>query len=488
MVQKLKKNARRARYHIVAVFHTIRNVNANELWQDIKESIAGSDKDFTNVSLSRAILLLSIPMVLEMLMESIFVVVDIFFVSKVGPNAVAAVGITETIVHLVYAIGMGLSAATTALVSRRIGEKKPAEAGAAAFQAIAIGFSISLLISIAGLFFAQDLLELMGAAPEVVEIGTPYTTIMLSGNVVIMLLFIINAVFRSSGDAAISMRVLWLANIINIILDPCLIFGLGPFPALGVKGAAIATTIGRGLAVLYQFYLLFRGSGRIQMKINQLKINFSVMGQIIRLSLWGFWQAFIPTLSWIIMVRIVSLFGSNVLAGYTIAIRIIIFSLLPAWGLGNAAATLVGQNLGAGKPARAEKSVWIAGFINLILLGVVGTFFIIYSEFFISIFINTPQVVREGALCLRVISFGYLSYAFAMIMIQAFNGAGDTTTPTIINFFCFWLLEIPLAWLLAKPLGLKELGVYIAIVVAETIMAFVAIYLFRKGKWKNRQV
>lgn len=488
MVQRLKRNARKAKCHIVAVFHTIRNVDTTALWQDIKESLAGTDKDFTHVSLARAILLLSIPMVLEMAMESIFVVADIFFVSRMGPSAVAAVGITETIVHLIYAIGVGLSAATTAVVSRRIGEKNRRGAGIAAFQAIFIGFSISIVISLAGIFFARDLLHLMGADPEVVAVGTPYTAIMLGSNIVIMLLFIINAVFRSSGDAAVSMRVLWLANIVNIILDPCLIFGLGPFPQLGVQGAAIATTIGRGLAVIYQFYILFKGRGRVQLKVNMLKINVNVIGRILRLSLWGFWQAFIPTLSWIILVRIVAIFGSNVLAGYTIAIRLIIFSLLPAWGLGNAAATLVGQNLGAKKPERAEKSVWIAGFINLTLLSVVGVIFVIFSEFFIAIFISTPEVVREGATCLRVISLGYLSYAFAMIMVQAFNGAGDTTTPTIINFFCFWMLEIPLAWILANPLQLDELGAYIAIVIAESVMALAAILLFRRGKWKYREV
>jgi len=362
---------------------------------------------------------------------------------------------------------------TTAIVSRRIGEKNREGASTAAAQAIIVGFLISVVISFIGIFFAKDLLNLMGASPDVIKIGSSYTGIMLAGNLVIVFLFIINAIFRSSGDAAVSMRVLWLANIINIILDPCLIFGIGPFPELGVTGAAVATNIGRGIAVIYQFYILLKGKKRIQLKLSQIK---------------PIGQSIIVTSSWIGMVRIIAVFGSQVLAGYTIAIRIVIFTLLPSWGLANAAATLVGQNLGAKEPKRAEKSVWIAGFINMSILGIIGIVFNLFPEFLIALFINEPGVILQGAICLRIISFGYLAYAFGMVVIQAFNGAGDTATPTKINFFCFWLLEIPLAWFLAMPMKLNANGVYIAIVVAESMMALVGIILFRQGKWKDRTV
>jgi len=472
----------------ISFFHVVRRVKIARLWKDIIESIAGSKQDFTSITLGRAILLLSIPMVLEMVMESVFAIADIFFVSKIGSNAVAVVGITESLLTIIYSIGLGLSAATTAIISRRIGEKDSKGASVASVQAIIAGAFVSVLISVFGILFAHDLLKLMGASSEVIQSGAAYTSIMLGGNMVIMLLFIINAVFRSAGDAAISMRVLWLANIINIILDPCLIFGLGPFPELGVKGAAIATTIGRGIAVVYQFLLLFRGRGRIRLTFKHFTFDFKVMKQLIRLSLGGIGQSIIATSSWIGMVRIIAIFGSEVLAGYTIAIRIVIFTLLPSWGLGNAAATMVGQNLGAKKSQRAERSVWIAGFINMAILGIFAVFFIFIPDFFIGIFIKDPRVIGSGADCLRIISYGYLSYALGMVLIQAFNGAGDTLTPTKINFFCFWLLEIPLAWLLALPLGMAEKGVYIAIVVAESMIAVVGIYLFKRGKWKKREV
>ncbi len=459
-----------------------------KILKDIVESIRGTEMDFTEGRLGRAILLLSIPMVLEMVMESIFALVDIFFVSKLGSDAVATVGITESLLTIIYALGLGLSVGTTAIVSRRIGEKNSEGASTAAVQAIAIGIGISLFIAIPGIFLAREFLRIMGATPEIVESGYHYTGIMLGGNVVIMLLFIINAIFRSAGDAAISMRVLWMANLFNIILDPCLIFGLGPFPELGIKGAAIATNIGRGLAVLYQFYLLFHGKKRVKLILKHLKLNFSVMRKLIKVSLGGIGQNIIATSSWIGLVRIIAVFGSEVLAGYTIAIRIILFSLLPAWGLANAAATLVGQNLGARKPKRAERSVWLTGYANMAFLGLITVFLILNPAFFIKLFIDNDSVIASGASCLRIISYGYIFYAMGMVLVQAFNGAGDTLTPTKINFFCFWMLEIPLAYFLAIPSGFGEKGVYYAIIIAESVMTIVVFLIFRRGKWKMREL
>lgn len=458
------------------------------IWKDIVESIKGTKQDFTGVALGRGILLLAIPMVLEMVMESIFAIVDIFFVSKVGPDAVAAVGITESIETIIYSAAAGLGTATTALVSRRIGEKNPEGASVAAVQAIVAALIVSLCFAVPGVIFASDLLRMMGASSGVIEIGHGYTAVIMGSNVIVVLLFIINAVFRSAGDAAVSMRVLWLANILNIILDPCLIFGLGPFPQLGVKGAAIATAIGRGTAVVYQFYLLFRGKGRVKLITTRLKLDFKVMKSLLRLSLGGMGQSIIATSSWIGMVRIIAVFGSQVLAGYTIAMRIVMFSLLPSWGLSNSATTLVGQNLGAKKPDRAERAVWLTGFINTVMLGLLAVFFIVFPAFFIRLFIADPAVIANGAVCLRIISYGYLFYAFGMVIVQAFNGAGDTMTPTIINFFCYWLLEIPLAWLLAIPLGMEANGVYIAIVAAESMLTIIGIIVFRRGRWKTRVV
>ncbi|MCB2194633.1 MAG: MATE family efflux transporter [Bacteroidetes bacterium] len=458
------------------------------LWKDVLESISGTDKDFTKEKLSKAILLLSIPMVLEMVMESVFAIADIFFVSKLGADAIATVGITESLLTIIYAIGMGLSMATTALVSRRIGEKKPYRASVAAVQAIIVGSLVSLLIGIPGLIFAKDLLRIMGANENIVHFNSSYTTILLGSNIIIMLLFIINAVFRSSGDAAVSMRVLFLANAANIILDPLFIFGLGPIPALGIKGAAIATTTGRGLAVVYQFYLLLKGNGRIKIYKKAIKLNAKVMYDLIKISLGGIGQSIIATLSWIGMVRIIAMFGSTALAGYTIAIRIIIFVLLPSWGLSNAAATLVGQNLGANKPERAEKAVWTTGYVNMLLLGLISVIFIMEPHFFIGLFIKNTEVILTGAKGLRIVSLGFIFYAMGMVMIQAFNGAGDTRTPTKINIVCFWLIEIPLAYYLAKFHEFNENGVYIAIIIAESIMTLIAIWLFRKGKWKTQKV
>lgn len=458
------------------------------LWSDIKSSIAGTEQDFTEGKLGRAILLLSIPMVLEMSMESIFAVVDIFFVSRLGANAVATVGITESLITIIYAIGIGLSMGTTALVSRRIGEKDKKGASVSAVQAILVAVIVSIPISLIGIFFAKDLLHLMGAEEAIVENLYGYTAIMIGGNIVIMLLFVINAVFRGAGDAAISMRVLWVANGLNIILDPLLIFGIGFFPELGVKGAAVATVTGRGIGVIYQFYLLGSGKHRIVITQKQIQVQWQVMKNLIRVSLGGIGQFIIATSSWIGLVRILAEFGSITVAGYTIAIRIFIFSILPSWGMSNAAATLVGQNLGANKPERAEQSVWAAAFVNMAFLAVVGLTFYFAADFLVSLFSSDQEIIEIGGQCLRILCYGYLAYAFGMIIIQAFNGAGDTMTPTAINFICFWMVEIPLAYFLALELGFKQDGVFYAIVVSETLLAILGYIVFRRGKWKKTNV
>ncbi len=462
--------------------------NLKPIFKDIREAISGSDQDFTKGSINRAIFLLSVPMVLEMIMESVFAVVDIWFVSKLGADAVATVGITESLITIVYSIAIGLSMATSALVARRIGEKDKEGATKSAFQGVAVAAITAILIAIPGAIYAGDLLILMGVSDEIAKDFSSYTAIMLGGNIVIMLLFVINGIFRSSGDAAISMRVLWLANIINLILDPILIFGWGPIPAMGIAGAAIATTIGRGIAVSYQLYILFYGKVRVGFSLSALKIDFPLMARLVRISLGGIGQTIIATSSWIGMVRIIAEFGSEVVAGYTIAIRVVIFSLLPSWGISNATATLVGQNLGAKEPDRAEKSVWATGKINIILLGMIGIIFIIMPTFFIRLFITDSAVVEVGANALRIISFGFFAYGFGMVLIQAFNGAGDTRTPTRINLICFWLIEIPLASFLSLYAGMNENGVFYSIVISETLLAIIAFYLFRKGKWKENKV
>lgn len=463
-------------------------IKYRKIVSDIKEAIAGTEQDFTKGSLKRAIFLLSVPMVLEMMMESIFAVVDIYYVSRLGADAVATVGITESLITIVYAIGVGLSMATTAMVSRRIGQKDKKGASRAAFQSIITGLFVSFLIAVPGIIFAEDLLRLMGAEESIYTSMSSYTAIMLGGNAVIMLLFIINAVFRSAGDAAISFRVLLIANGLNIILDPILIFGLGPIPELGIMGAAIATNIGRGLAVIYQFYLLFKGNKRVRLGFDNIRVHFETIKQLIKLSLGGIGQNIIAMSSWIGLVRIISVYGSEALAGYTIAIRIIIFALLPSWGISNAAATLVGQNLGAKQPERAEKSVWMVGKINIVLMGLLSVILILFPSFFIRLFITDDNVVASGAMSLRIISYGFALYGLGMVLVQALNGAGDTITPTKINFFCFWLIEIPLAYLLALQLHVGETGVYYSIVIAESVMTIAALWFFRRGKWKLKEV
>ncbi len=474
---------------IVALsFTKLKNIDFKNIWQDIKEAIAGSERDFTNTSLSRAIFILAVPMVLEMAMESVFAVVDIFFVSRLGHDAVATVGLTESTMTIVYAIGVGLSMATTALVSRRIGEKNKKEAGVVAFQAILLGVFISMFIAVPGMIFAKDFLKIMGASDKMANSGYMYPAVMFGTNMVIMLLFIINAVFRSSGDAAMSMRVMLFANIINIILDPMLIFGIGPFPELGIMGAAVATSIGRGMAVLYQFYLLFSGNHRIRLYFDSVKVKLGVMVKILKISGGGILQNLIATSSWIFLVRIIAVSGPEALAGYTISIRIIIFLLLPAWGLSNAAATLVGQNLGAKKPERAEKAVWVTGYANMAFMGSMGLLLFIFPHFWVKLFISESAVVENGILALRIISSGFLFYALGMVMMQGFNGSGDTTTPSKINFISFWLFEIPLAWFLAIVMKMGLTGASIAIVIAESFLAIIALIMFRKGKWKLREV
>lgn len=447
--------------------------------RDLLDALRGTSTDYTQGSLGRAILLLSVPMMLEMALESVFAVVDVFFVSTLGPSAIATVGLTESVLTLVYAVSIGLTMGTTAFVARRIGEKDPRGAADAAVQSIAVGLAASIPFSLAGIFFARDILRLMGADAWSLEHGWRFTAWMLGGNVVIMLIFINNAIFRGAGDAAIAMRVLWLSNGINLVLDPSLIRGWGPFPRLGVEGAGVATTIGRGVGVLVQLFVLFRGAKHIRILRDQVRLHTEVMGTLIRTSIGS---------SWIGLVRIASAFGSEVVAGYTIAVRIFVFTLLPAWGLSNAAATLVGQNLGARQPERAERSVWLTGWLNMTFLGVVSLAYIFFNEPLMRLFTAEPGVVTAGAECMRIVAYGYLIYAWGQVMPQAFNGAGDTMTPTKINFFCFWLLEIPLAWFLALHLGLGQKGVWWSIVAAELAAGLAGIVLFRRGGWKTIRV
>ncbi len=458
------------------------------LWSSLVEAVRGSHQDYTTGSLNRAILLLAVPMVLEMVLESLFAVVDIFWVGRLGANAVATIGLTESMLSLVFAVAMGLSLSTTAMVARRIGEKDPEGAAVAGVQAIALGLMVSLAVGIPCGIWAPNLLRLMGATPEIIATGSNYTRICLGGSFAVLLLFLNNAIFRGAGDAAIAMRLLWVSNILNLILDPCLIFGLGPFPRLGVTGAAVATLTGRSIGVLYQFYRLMRGTERLRILKSQIRLQADVLLRLVRVSLTGILQFAIAHTSWIGLVRIVSIFGAAALAGYTIGIRIVIFVILPSWGLSNAAATLVGQNLGAGHPERAEQAVWRTGLYNMIFLGTVGVVFIFFAEPIVRLFTHDPAVVVLGAACLRIISYGNLGYAYFMVMMQAFNGAGDTITPTIVNFFGFWLFEIPLAYWLAIPLHMKSNGVFASIAIAESSMAIASAILFKQGKWKKQKI
>lgn len=459
------------------------------LWRSILDALRGVQQDYTQGSIGRAITLLAIPMILEMSMESLFAVVDIFFVSKLGADAAAAVGLTESLLTLVYGLAIGLSMATTAMVARRVGEKDLEGARTAAVQAIILSLVLIAPISIAGAVWAPDLLRLMGAPESVVATGAGYTAVMFGGSASIFLLFLINAIFRGAGDPVVSMRSLWLANLLNIVLGPCFIFGWGPFPALGVLGAAVATTIGRSSGVLYQIWSLRRGSSRIVLGLGDLRrLEGGLILHLLRVATPAMFQFLIATASWLGLVRIIASFGSSALAGYTIAIRVVIFAILPSWGLSNAAATLVGQNLGAGRPDRAERSVWQTGLYNMVFLGMVGAVFLVFAETVLRLFTSDPEVLRSGVACLRLVSCGFPFYAWGMVMVQAFNGAGDTWTPTWINLGCYWLFQIPLAWALAHPFGFESTGVFVAIAIAESTLAVVGMVAFRRGRWKERRI
>lgn len=450
-----------------------------------KQAIKGEQQDYTSGSIDKAILLLSIPMILEMAMESIFAVVDVYFVSQLKDNdAVATIGLTESLLTLIYSLAMGLSMGATAMVARRVGEKDIKAAEVAAAQAIFVGLGLSMIICLTGILFSTDLLRLMGAGEQLIQKNAGYTRWMLSGNITIMMLFLINGVFRGAGDASIAMRSLMLANILNIVLDPIFIFGLGPVPGFGVEGAAIATNIGRGAGVLYQIYHLQNGKGIIKLHGENFLIQWNIIVRLIKVSAGGTGQFLIGSASWVFLMRIISDFGSAALAGYTIAIRVIIFAILPAWGMANASATLVGQNLGAGHPDRAEKSVWRAAFLNVVFLAVVTVIFFTMAGPILRLFSADENVLRNGIQCLQIVSLGYVFYAYGMVVNQSFNGAGDTRTPTIISFFGFWIFQIPLAYTFAKGLAYGPVGVYSAISIAESVMAITGIIIFKRGNWK----
>ncbi len=457
-------------------------------WLAVREAISGSHRDFTTGNLNRAIILLAIPMVLEMVLESLFAVVDIFWVGRLGPDAIATVGLTESMLTLIFAVGLGLGMSTTAMVARRIGEKDPEGAAVAGMQGILLSLAASVVIAVPCILYAPQLLRLAGGTPQIVATGAGYTRIALGGGGVLLLLFLNNAIFRGAGDAAVAMRLLWVSNIINLVLDPCLIFGWGPFPKMGVTGAAAATLTGRSIGVLYQFYRLARGTERIRIGVRQMRLQLGVMVRLVRVASGGIVQFLIAQASWIGLVRIVSIFGATALAGYTIGIRIIIFILLPSWGLSNAAATLVGQNLGAGQPDRAATSVWRTGLWNMIFLGSVGVVFFVFARLIVSAFTNDPEVLRVGVNCLRILCCGNVGYAYGMVMLQAFNGAGDTLTPTLVNLVGFWILELPLAWWMSIHTRLRENGVFLSVVLAEIFMVAASMLLFRQGRWKRHKI
>lgn len=453
----------------------------------LREALSDNDVDLTRGPVGRALGLLAIPMMLEMAMESVFAVADIIFVSRIGTDAVAAVGITEALVTVLYAIAIGLGMGVTAMVSRRIGARDADGAARTTGQAIWIGAAVSVATGLCGALFAEDLLTLMGASSSVIETGAGYTTIMLGGSITIVYLFLLNAAFRGAGDAAVALRSLWLANGINIVLDPCLIFGLGPFPELGVTGAAVATTIGRSAGVIYQLLYLLGGTGRLEFHWRHLAIDGVLIRRMLLISAGGVGQFLITTASWIGLVRIVAIYGSSAVAAYTIALRMIEFALLPAWGLGNAAATLVGQNLGAGSPGRAAESAWKAAQYNGVFMTLVGVLMIVLAPLIAGALSDDPEVVRYGTACLRILGLGYPVYAVGMIMIQALNGAGDTYSPTVINFFCFWVVQIPSAYWLATAMGLGPYGVFWAIVISETLLTLLTISVFARGRWQTHK-
>jgi putative MATE family efflux protein len=477
----------------------------NSFWSILKEAVGGSSRDFTQGSIGLAIFLLAVPMILEMGMESVFAIVDIFFVAHLGADSVAVVGLTESMLAIIYAVAIGLSIGATATVARRTGEKDLEGAARSAAHAIYLGVIVSLVMSLVGIIFAPTFLALLGAEPQVIAEGTTFTRIMLGGNLVIVFLFLLNAIFRGAGDAAVAMRVLFLANLLNIFLAPCFIYGadifafLGIsapqvvldnwiFPRLGVTGAAIGTTIGRGCGVLFAAWYLFRKSGRITIRREHWQFDSAIMMNLVKIAAPAVLQFTIATASWSALVRVVAGFGSEAIAGYVIGLRVIMFALLPAVGLSNAAATLVGQNLGAGKPERAEKSVWKAAYINAAVLGAVSLIFLIFSRSIVGIFTDEANVQAYGTECLHIVAYGFIFYAFGMVLESSFNGAGDTWTPTYLNLFIFWIFEIPLAYLLAYHFELGPNGVFWAITIAFSVLAIVSALLFRRGKWKEKVV
>lgn len=451
----------------------------------IKQSLKGGEYDYTQGSIRAAIVLLAIPMILELSLESVFAVVDMFFVGKLGASAIQTVGLTEASITIIYSIAIGLSTAATAVVARRVGEKNPDAAAHAGMQALVLATVVTVILSILGIIFAPDILRVMGATDEVVQAGTSFTRIMLGSSGVIVFLFLINGIFRGAGDAAMAMRSLWIASIINIVLDPLLIYGYGPFPELGLEGAAIATVIGRGTGVFYQCYYLFRGKGLLKVKRVHFKWDRPVLKTLVEVAWPATFQFIIASGSWIVLAAMVAhTGGTDASAGYQIAIRNVVFFILPAWGLSNAAATLVGQNLGANQPDRAEKSVWLTTRYNAVFMSGVMLLFLLFAAPIISVFTQEPEARHFGILSLQIISTGYIFYGIGMVMIQSLNGAGDTKTPTWINLVGFWLFQIPLAWLLSEYLNMGPVGAFIAIPVAETALALAAWYYFRKGKWK----
>jgi putative MATE family efflux protein len=457
--------------------------------QLLKEALNGSEQNFTEGNLNKAIFLLAIPMIVEMGMESIFAVVDIFYVSRLNDsNAVAAVGYTESVLSILYSLAMGLGMGATAIVARRVGEHDHEGASTAAVQAIYLGLIISFVISMGGIFYYKDILSLMGASQDVIASSSSYALWMFAGNYTVTFLFLINAIFRGAGNAAIAMRALLLANALNIILDPIFIFGLGPIPAMGVEGAAIATNIGRGIGVLFQMYYLLNGLSIIKIRWNNLALRSKIIFNVIKVSGGSILQFIIGSASWIFLMKLMSTFGDNAVAGYTIAIRIFIFTLLPSWGLANAAATLVGQNLGANQPDRAETSVWRAAYFNAFIMAFVMILFLTISPTIIGIFTSQQEVLYYGVQALRYVSLGYIFYGYGMVVVQGLNGAGDTYTPTILNIFGFWVFQIPFAYFVTMQLGWGPKGVFIAIALAESFMAVAGIVIFRRGKWKSVKI
>ncbi len=463
-------------------------MKAKSIWQALKDALKGTEVNYTAIPLKKAIFLLAVPMILELVMESTFAVVDIYFVGKLGAEAVATVGLTETYLFLLYSVAMGLSMGVTAIIARRIGEQRHEQAGLAANQSLIISLLCSLPFMLAGIFYSKELLSLMGASSWTLNEGYKYTQWMLGGNVVIVLLFVINAIFRGAGDAAIAMRVLWISNGLNMLLDPLLIFGWGPIPAMGIEGAAIATTLGRGIGVAYQLYILFKGAKHIKATLAGLRWHAETAMNIVKTSLGGVGQMIISMTSWIFLMRILSDIGDAAVAGATISIRLMMFTLMPAWGLSNAAATLVGQNLGANQPDRAEQTVWKIGFYNMGFLILVSVLFFTANESLIGIFTQDPAVIAVGSQWLQILSYSYFIYGWWMVSVQAFNGAGDTTTPTKINVVFFWILQIPLAYILAIVFDWKESGVFWAVFFSESLVGLFTLWLFTRGKWKLKTV